>query len=237
MILRKIALAVAVSSSLLSGCGGGNDAASIIIPATSSSYVVVAWNDLGMHCLNPSYDTAVILPPYNTVWAQIVQRGNLPQIVTSTLTAEYHIVNNTYSYGKRNYGQFWDNMAKIFGASLEQNQGLNLVDQDIHNSLAGKFVSKGDHFQVDGIPITPVNDSGAWNPYQVMEVVIKDASGNRVAGTRATVPTSDEIYCSRCPPLVPFLTSSQNMTQNIAQPFKQWRLFFAQVVMEVRPWE
>jgi len=24
----------------------------------------------GMHCLNPSYDTAVILPPYNTIWAR-----------------------------------------------------------------------------------------------------------------------------------------------------------------------
>ena len=45
---------------------------------TSARYVVLAWNDLGMHCLNPTYDTAVILPPYNTVWAQVIQRGNPP---------------------------------------------------------------------------------------------------------------------------------------------------------------
>lgn len=33
------------------------------IPAVNSQYVVLAWNDLGMHCLNPTYDQEVILPP------------------------------------------------------------------------------------------------------------------------------------------------------------------------------
>ena len=32
-------------------------------PFYTDAYVVFAWNDLGMHCLNPSYDKAVILPP------------------------------------------------------------------------------------------------------------------------------------------------------------------------------
>ncbi|MFA6034485.1 MAG: hypothetical protein WC889_16420, partial [Myxococcota bacterium] len=41
--------------------------------AKSADHVLLAWNDLGMHCLNPSYDSAVILPPYNTVWAQVVR--------------------------------------------------------------------------------------------------------------------------------------------------------------------
>jgi hypothetical protein len=38
------------------------------VPGTGG-YIVFAWNDLGMHCLNPTYDSAVILPPYNTVWS------------------------------------------------------------------------------------------------------------------------------------------------------------------------
>ena len=41
-------------------------------------YVVLAWNDLGMHCLNPTYDQLIILPPYNTLWAQVVERGDPP---------------------------------------------------------------------------------------------------------------------------------------------------------------
>ena len=30
-------------------------------PITSNEYVVFAWNNLGMHCLNPSYNELVIL--------------------------------------------------------------------------------------------------------------------------------------------------------------------------------
>jgi len=74
-----------------SGTGGGTT-----IPQ-STEFVVLAWNDLGMHCLNPTYDTAVVLPPYNTVWAQVIRRGEPPQIVTSGITVEYRLINNTYS--------------------------------------------------------------------------------------------------------------------------------------------
>ena len=91
---------------LSSGCKKSTEPGQVNLPQPGE-YVVFAWNDLGMHCLNPTYDTAVILPPYNTVWAQVIKRGNPPQIVTTDLSVEYRILNNTYSYGKRNYGQFW----------------------------------------------------------------------------------------------------------------------------------
>jgi hypothetical protein len=165
-------------------------------------YVVLAWNDLGMHCLNPTYDQAVILPPYNTVWAQVVRRGNPPEIVTEGLTVEYRIVDNTSSYGKTDdlgavFAGFWDHCEALFGAVLPHDLGLNLEDPGIHNGLSGTMVAKGDHFQVNGIPVVPVDDAGGWNPYQVVEVVVK-SGGLRVADTRATVPVSDEIDCARC---------------------------------------
>jgi len=144
--------------------GGSGD-----IPANSMEYVVFAWNDLGMHCLNPTYDAAVILPPYNTVWAQVIKRGNPPEIVTAGLTVEYRIVDNTYSYGKTDsyggdFAQFWDNAQALFGVSLAHDKGLNLEDPGISNGLSGTMVLKGDHFQVNGIPVVPVNDAGVWNP-------------------------------------------------------------------------
>ena len=132
-----------------------------------------------MHCLNPSYDNAVILPPYNTVWAQVIKRGNPPQIVTTGVTVEYSIDGNTYSYGKRNYGQFWDNMLKLFGVSLPHDKGLNLDNPAINNGLSGTMVMKADHFQVNGIPVTPVNDSGTWNPFQVAIITVKDQTRGR----------------------------------------------------------
>lgn len=179
------------------GCGSEGDIENQNI-STSGDYVVFAWNDLGMHCLNPTYDSAVILPPYNTVFAQVVKRGNPPQIITKNLEVEYSIINNTKSYGKRDYGQFWDNCKKLFGIELAHDTGLNLEDPGIHNSLAGTMVNKGDHFVVNGIPVTPVDDNGVWNAYQVAEIKVKSDTGNILAQTRTTVPTSDEIHCDRC---------------------------------------
>jgi len=63
------------------GGGGEGDVNAVTIPATSSNYIVLAGNDLGMHGLNPTYDKAVILPPYNTVWAPVLKRGDPPRMV------------------------------------------------------------------------------------------------------------------------------------------------------------
>jgi hypothetical protein len=203
MRARPVLLLLLLASSLVAGCGGGGgadgegDGGGSNLPPTGD-YVVLAWNDLGMHCFNPRFDADVILPPYNTLQAQVVRRGSPPAIVTSGITVSYRIVGNTYSYGKRDYGTFWDNLPALFGTSLPVDTGLNLVDPAIHNGLSGTMVVHGDRFSADGIPLTPVDDALVWNPYQVAEVTVKDLQGAVLALTRATVPTSDEIHCDLC---------------------------------------
>jgi hypothetical protein len=192
-----ICLILIASILLIYGCGSDSQV-SIKDVGVTGDYVVFAWNDLGMHCLNPTYDSAVILPPYNTVLAQVIKKGSPPQIVTKGIEVDYKILNNTYSYGKKGFGQFWDNCQKLFGINLAHDTGLNLEDPGIHNSLSGKMVSKGDHFTANGIPVTPIDDSGVWNPYQVAEITVKSDAGDTLIQTRTTVPTSDEINCSRC---------------------------------------
>lgn len=160
-------------------------------------FVVFAWNDLGMHCLNPTYDELVILPPYNNVLAQVVQRGNPPTIVTSGITLDYRIQNNTYSYGKRDYGQFWDNAVVLFGNLF----GISSLPHDIGlqgNGLSGAMTQSGDHFVAEAIPVTPVDDNGTWSPYQVGVITVKDPSGAVLVETEVMVPTSDEIHCDHC---------------------------------------
>jgi hypothetical protein len=146
----------------------------------------------------------VVLPPYNTIWAQVVERGNPPRIVTQGYTVEYAIVGNTWSFGKGAFGQFWDHSLQLFGAAPARDHGLNLVDPTISNGLAGTMVVAGDHFQVDGVPVVPIDDSGQWNPYQVAEITVKSASGAVVVKARATVPTSDELDCAKCHGANPF---------------------------------
>jgi hypothetical protein len=173
------------------------------IGAESKEYVVFAWNDLGMHCLNPSYDTAVILPPYNNLVAQVIERGDPPRIVTTGIDVSYRLIDNTTSMGKTDdyggdFSQFWTNAPKLFGTTLANDTGLNLVEPSRHNGLSGTMVPSSDHFEANGVPVVPVLDNGTWDPFQVAEVVVKDSSGKELIKTQATVPTSDEINCAKC---------------------------------------
>src|SRR5512142_1891992 len=84
-------------------------------------YVVIGWNDLGMHCINPSYKELALLPPYNNLWVQVIKRGDPPVIVTSDITLEYSIVNNSKVSGKTD---FWQYARQLFGVSLPEGIGL-----------------------------------------------------------------------------------------------------------------
>jgi len=171
--------------------GGG------IATTVAASYVALAWNDLGMHCLNPSYDTAVILPPYNTLRVQVIKRGNPPQVITTGLSVSYRLINNTTSQ-KGLFSQFWQYASQLFKASPAIDKGLNLDDPTVSNGLTGTMLAKGDHFQASGIPVIPISDDNSWNPFQLAEITVRDGNGITVAVTRATVPTSDEINCVKC---------------------------------------
>lgn len=187
---------------LPAGCGDDEDdlhEAAI----TGDAYVVLAWSEVGMHFLNPTYTDAVLMPPYSTVLAQVIERGNPPRIVTAGVALEYRILGNTHSYGKTDawggdFAPFWDNAEALFGVVLPQDQGLNLVEPEVHNGLSGTMRFDGDHYRVDGIPVTPVNDVGDWNPYQIVEITVRDPVDEILAQTQATVPTSDEISCMLC---------------------------------------
>jgi hypothetical protein len=156
------------------------------------NYVVLAWNDLGMHCLSPTYDELVILPPYNNLVAQVVRRGNPPRIVAAGLKVEYSLDGNTDSAGKRQYGKFWANARALFGLDLARNKGLE------GKGLAGAMDPQKDRFVAEGIPAVPVSDNGQWNPYQVASIVVRDEAGKVLARTKTTVPTSDELNCAKC---------------------------------------
>lgn len=158
--------------------------------AAASSYVVLAWNDLGMHCMNQDFSEICILPPYNTVDAQVIRRGAEPELITRGLTATYTIPGNTSSAGKTN---FWTYAKKLFGVALKPNYGLT------GNTLSGSLTPKAGTslYEVTGIPITPIDDAGKLSPYNLATINV--ASGKTtVATTRPVVPVSWEIRCDLC---------------------------------------
>ena len=210
MFERRPTVAAAIIlalTAILGSCSVGSKevVTPVDIPAASMSTIVLAWSETGMHFLNPTYNADVLQPPYNTLLAQVIKRGDPPEIVTTGVTLEYRIIDNTHSYGKsttapvRDYAKFWDNAFGLFGVDLAHDTGLNFVDAGVHNGLTGTMLLKGDRFEADGIPVVPINDAGTWDPYQVAEIVVRDSSsGAELARTRTTAETSDEINCAKC---------------------------------------
>ncbi len=156
-------------------------------------YKVLAWNDLGMHCYNNDFSVMAVLPPYNTLWAQVVEMGGeRPRIVTSGVKVSYSFADNKESASKTN---FWQYAKQLFGADLPPNVGL------AGKGLAGEMDARGDHFEAVGIPLTEFPDSNPTmrNPYQLADVVVTDAStGVELARTQVVVPTSSEMRCDHC---------------------------------------
>lgn len=161
-------------------------------PSTvGNDFIVVAWNDLGMHCANKDFSKIVVLPPYNNVNAQVIRKGNQsnsPEIITSGIEVTYEIPGNTYSVGKTN---FWSYDVQLFGTNLPDNIGL------AGKGLTGNMDITGNSFHAEGIPITPYTDANliTEDAYQLALIKVFDGSGNLKASTQPVVPVSNEINC------------------------------------------
>ncbi len=156
--------------------------------APADPYVLIGWNDLGMHCINPGYSEVSVLPPFNNLWVQVIRRGDPPQIVTTGVSIEYSMVNNTTVQGKTD---FWQYVNQLFGVNLAPGIGLT------GNGLSGTMQVAGDHFEATGLPVLPYDDQLNWNPYQIANVTLKDNTGV-VQTIQVVIPVSDEMNCAQC---------------------------------------
>ncbi len=153
-------------------------------------YVLIGWNDLGMHCMNQWFKNLAVLPPFNTLWAQVIVRADPPQVVTSGVNISYSVKDNTYSVGKTD---FWTYAPQLFGP-LADNTGL------AGKKLADTMDPASDHFTAVGVPLTPFLDSSptVLYPYNLVNLVAKDGSGNVLAQTTMVAPVSTEMHCEYC---------------------------------------
>jgi len=188
-----VCLAVVMAGMLL-GCGGssgGKSGGGQPGPTTNgAAMTVLGYNDLGMHCMNQDFSEMMILPPYNTLHAQVIdRRGDGPRLVTSGISVGYTIPGNTHSADKTN---FWSFAKPLLGVSPAQNIGLT------GNGLSGMMTANpsGD-WSATGIPLTPITDAGQENAYQLATVTVT-ANGKTMAQTQAVTPVSWEISCNLC---------------------------------------
>ncbi len=157
-------------------------------PQVDPTLTLLAYNELGMHCMNHSFKNMCILPPYNTIRAQLIVRGGSPQLVEQNAQITYSIPGNTVSNTKTN---FWSYAQQLFGVALAPNIGLT------GHGLSGTMVNNTTtDYIVTGVPITPIQDNGALQPYN-LATITANYNGHQ-AMTQTVVPVSWEISCNLC---------------------------------------
>ena len=179
----------------------------VLLPQSvhAAHWTLVGWNNLGMHCMDGDYALFSLLPPYNTIHAQLMDaQGHLVTdpaaagvSVTYEATADPDNSINTSSLDKTN---FWEHVDELFGASLPPDVGLTGVTMPGATNLrqSMSWDNAMQWFVAEGIPITPYDDLGNRNPYPMMRLVARNASGAVLATTDIVLPVSDEMSCSSC---------------------------------------
>jgi hypothetical protein len=161
------------------------------VPVAPPPYVVVAVNDLGMHCSQEDFSEICILPPYNTLRAQVIIPGEEPEILDGDVTVSYSIPEHSRSADKTN---FWTYAPQLFGVNLAPDVGL--TGHGLTGTLTPVQQGNNKYFEVTGIPVLPTDDAGRLDPYPVGIVTVSGVQGT--ASTSAVVPVSSEMSCSLC---------------------------------------
>jgi len=206
---RLLSIAAMVSLVALS-CGAGGppvtsagDALNFASgSAASAPYSLVAWSELGMHCIDgKDYSIFSILPPYNIIHAQLIKKGEPPTQIITGVTITYQATPdakgsvNTISSSKSN---FWTYITTLFLAVEPPDTGLtgNKVQSKTPQPMT--YNTTEGYWEGVGIPTVPYDDKSVFNPFPMAKLVAKDSTGKILANASIVLSVSDEITCNTC---------------------------------------
>ena len=188
---------------------------------TGTDYALIAWNDLGMHCVCPNPELMLLLPPWNTLRAQVIDKTSGSPVVTnddSRLQIEYEVRENAYGGGgvgdlatDSQYLAWLDSAEAHFpGSGISRANPVGLAG----NALAGTFSPRdmvGQHdvahyWVAEGIPAFPprvdsdpdfVDSYGdGRRAYLHADLKLRDqATGDILATTTTTIPVANGRCC------------------------------------------
>ena len=208
--LVLILLAVAVAACSNNGDDGTQNGEATPPPAASDDITVLAFNDLGMHCMDREYSAFSILPPFNVVHAQVIERLDTgPRLLDAASVDVAYLkatdadgsVNSTSLSGKTD---FWNYANALFGTTLGEGEGLTGMYMPEDNPTAPgpqtmTIDATHDWFTAEGIPITPTDDDMQANPFPLMRIRASDAgTGTPLTDLDIVVPVATETDCQSC---------------------------------------
>jgi len=162
---------------------------------TSGELVVFGYNDLGMHCMNMDFSEFMILPPFNTLHALVVDRsGARPRIVQEGVEISYRIPSKTTSVDKTN---FWDYAQHLFGLDAPLPPDMGLTGNGLTGVMTSLAAAGRSDWSATGIPITPLADDMTKAPL-ALGLITVSRDGTDVVQTQAVLPISWELSCNLC---------------------------------------
>ncbi len=201
-------------------------AVGLTLPLLAANNQILGWNNLGMHCMDSDYSVFSILPPYNTIEAQLIINGALVTngagyTVTYQAVADPSGSFDSTAVGKGNYYSY---AQSLFGAVLGQDMGLagwnmpgtNNTPQAMlfeqTNQPAAGVLTPVNWWRAEGIPLSPYDDAHNKNPYPMMRLIAKNGA-TPIATNDIVLPVSDEMDCRAC---------HASGTQSAAMPAAGW---------------
>ncbi len=178
-------------------------AVQILPDATApEGYALVSWSELGMHCYDgKDYSTFSVLPPFNVIHAQLIQKTEPPAVINSGVTITYQAYMdssgsiNTSSSGKTN---FWTWVKGLFLSSVPPETGLAGYQTQGTIPQAMKYNATLGYWEGVGIPTVNYDDKGNFKPFSMAQIVARDLNGNTLATATVVLAVSDEMSCATC---------------------------------------
>ncbi len=159
-------------------------------------YVLLAWSSIGMHCMTENDRWWGLLPPGNTLEAQLILRGDSPEAVTSDVRITFEVEQGFENPSA--HVDFWEWSGPVWGAEPAENTGLAGV------GLQGEmdFNEDTQTYTATAVPVVPYQDVNGQiisNPYPQFEIKAYSLPDNQLlASTRVAAPVSTEMGCPYC---------------------------------------
>jgi mono/diheme cytochrome c family protein len=155
-------------------------------------YLLLAWNDLGMHCISDCEDRFLLLPPANTLEAVLIHRAGHPTRVTEGVTLRYSV--DEQHRDPASEVAFWTHSGALLGEPLDANIGV--AGLGLEGELEHVDAMKA--WRAEAIPVVPYAADGSYDPYPLVTLQALDDQGALLASTQVALPTTTEMRCRGC---------------------------------------
>ncbi len=159
----------------------------------NDEYVLLAWGGPGMHGLSDRGSWWVMREPGVDIRAQLIKRGETPEIVTDDVTLVYAIAPGFEHPSKRM--EFWSHSESLVGRRIPPDIG------PAGNGTKGEMTFDDERmaYVAENVPAAPYSDEGSFNPYPLFTITASPAESIAdPVSTRIAVLISTEMGCKNC---------------------------------------